>query len=90
MNFRKQIKLPFAIYANFTSSLKPIHFTQRRDDDKSFITFEHIPFSFCIYIKCSFDDSLSRLVIYLEAGAVKYLLKLARNAQYMSIINIYE
>lgn len=64
-NFQKQLKLPFVIYADFESVLKPIQYVEPNDISSFTVkTFEHIPFAFCFYIKCSFDDSLSELVQY--------------------------
>nr|CAI5829950.1 unnamed protein product [Callosobruchus analis] len=45
--------------------LMPIQYAEP-DNENSFSvkTFEHAPFSFCFYIKCSFDDSVSQIVQY--------------------------
>lgn len=64
-NFEKQLSVPFVIYADFECILKPIHNTQPSDESSFTLkTYEHIPYSFCFYVKCNFDDSLSKLVHY--------------------------
>ncbi|KAB0790736.1 hypothetical protein PPYR_15666 [Photinus pyralis] len=64
-NYQKRLKLPFVVYADFECLLKSIHgpepnpllqFTTN--------TFEHNPYSFAYYIKCSFDDSYSKFQTY--------------------------
>ena len=64
-NHNRKMDLPFVIYADFESVLKPLHTAQPNPmncyTDKKQI---HIPVSFCYYVKCSFDDRFSKLVEY--------------------------
>ena len=64
--FEKQLKVPFVVYADFEALLKPIHSDDEFDYSKSFTAkcYEHQPYAFAYYIKCSYDDSLSKFVIY--------------------------
>ena len=51
-NFKRQIKVPYVIYADFECLLKPV-------DDQSLHAFqEHEAYSIGYYLKCSFDDRL--------------------------------
>jgi hypothetical protein len=64
-NIEKQLTVPFVVYADFESILKPIS-TCTPDPQKSFSmqTYEHEPYSFAYYIKCNYDDSLSKFEHY--------------------------
>jgi hypothetical protein len=64
-NIEKQLSVPFVVYADFESVLKPI-LTCTPDPKKSFSvqTYEHEPHSFAYYIKCDYDDSLSKFEQY--------------------------
>jgi hypothetical protein len=64
-NIEKQLTVPFVVYADFESVLKPIS-TCTPDPQKSFSvqTYEHEPYSFAYYIKCNYDDSLSKFEHY--------------------------
>ncbi|PFX13135.1 hypothetical protein AWC38_SpisGene22809 [Stylophora pistillata] len=62
---QEKIDVPFVIYADFESIIKPLHTVQPNPaecytDKKQ----KHIPVSFCYYIKCSFDDQYSKLGEY--------------------------
>ncbi|PFX11590.1 hypothetical protein AWC38_SpisGene24613 [Stylophora pistillata] len=64
-NHHKKIDLPFVIYADFESMIKPLHSVQ--PNPKECYTEKkqkHIPVSFCYYVKCSFDDRYSKLGEY--------------------------
>lgn len=76
VNFEKQLSVPFVIYADFESLLKPIHCNEP-SDSKSFSvkTYQHEPYSFCIYLKCNFDDNLSKLEYYRGIDAVEVFVK---------------
>ena len=64
-NHSRKMDLPFVIYADFESVIKPLHSVQPNPmkcyTDKKQI---HIPVSFCYYVKCSFDQKHSKLVEY--------------------------
>ena len=70
--FEKQMKVPFVIYADFESVLKPIH-TSQPDPNKPFTnrTFAHEPYSFAYLIKCSFDNSITKFVTFRGKDAAK-------------------
>ncbi|XP_022783261.1 uncharacterized protein LOC111324042 [Stylophora pistillata] len=57
--------MPFVIYADFESIIKPLHTVQPNHEicytEKKQ---KHIPGSFCYFVKCSFDDRHSKLVEY--------------------------
>ncbi|XP_022810632.1 uncharacterized protein LOC111347672 [Stylophora pistillata] len=64
-NFQKQMNMPFVIYADFESLIKPLDTVQANPagcytEKKQ----QHKPISFCYYIKCSFDDRYSKRVEY--------------------------
>ncbi|XP_022784275.1 uncharacterized protein LOC111324871 [Stylophora pistillata] len=64
-NHHKKMDMPFVIYADFESINKPLHSVQ--PNPKECYTEkkrQHIPVSFCYYIKCSFDDKHSKKVEY--------------------------
>lgn len=65
-SFEKQIKAPFVVYADFECILKPIRndTNEESNDIYTIKKCEHIPYSFAYFIKCSYDDSLSKLEIY--------------------------
>lgn len=71
-NFEKQMQVPFVVYADFESVLKPMH-TCEPNPDRSYTnrTFSHEPYSFAYFIKCSFDSSLSKFELYRGAEAAK-------------------
>lgn len=76
VNFEKQLTVPFVIYADFESILKPIHHTQPNDDNSFTVkTYEHEPYSFCFYVKCAFDDSSSELIHYRGADAAQVFIQ---------------
>ncbi|PFX13987.1 hypothetical protein AWC38_SpisGene21896 [Stylophora pistillata] len=64
-NYYKKVDVPFVIYADFESIIKPLHSSQPYPEkcytEKKQL---HIPVSFCYYIKCSFDDTHSKKVVY--------------------------
>lgn len=64
-NFHKKIDIPFVIYADFESLMKAFHSAQP-DPNKAYTEkkMQHNPLSFCYYVKCSFDDSYSKVVTY--------------------------
>ncbi|CAH1101722.1 unnamed protein product [Psylliodes chrysocephalus] len=64
-NYDKQLRVPFVIYADFESILKPID-TCEPDPEKKFTipTYQHEPYSFAYLIKCSFDNSLTKFVTF--------------------------
>ena len=64
-NLHRKMPIPFVIYADFESLIKPIHTTQPFPKESYTNKIEiHKPSSVCYYIKCDFDDSQSKLVEY--------------------------
>ena len=57
-NYRRKMRVPFAVYADFESFIEPVS-TCSPSDDKSYTQQyqKHTPCSYCYYIKC-FDDEL--------------------------------
>lgn len=65
INFEKQLPVPFVIYADFESLLKPIQHNEPCNSESFTVkTFEHEPYSFGIYVKCNFDNSFSNYYSY--------------------------
>lgn len=64
-NFHRQLQVPFVVYADFETLLKPIQ-TCQPDPQNAFTisTCEHQPYSFAYFIKCSYDDRLSKFELY--------------------------
>ena len=59
------MKTPFVIYADFESITRKIANTEPEDSRSYTIQYQkHIPSGFCYYIKCSFDPSYDKKVIY--------------------------
>ncbi|XP_072377324.1 uncharacterized protein [Diabrotica undecimpunctata] len=72
INIEKTSEHPFVIYADFESILKPIPHCEPSDGQSYTIKVaEHQPYSFAFYLKCSYDDSLSRLESYQGEDAAK-------------------
>lgn len=71
-NIEKQMKVPFVVYADFESVLKPLH-TCVPNPEKKFTceTHKHKPHSFAYYIKCAFDPNLSKFVNYRGADCAE-------------------
>lgn len=71
-NVEKQIEVPFVVYADFESVLKPID-TCEPNPNYSFTNrqYGHEPYAFAYVIKCSFDDSISKFVKYRGVNAAK-------------------
>ncbi|XP_022777982.1 uncharacterized protein LOC111319486 [Stylophora pistillata] len=72
-NHYKKMDLPFVIYADFESIIKPLHTRSTeplhtvQPNPKECYTEKkqkHIPVSFCYFVKCSVDDRHSKLVEY--------------------------
>ncbi|XP_050677400.1 uncharacterized protein LOC126974058 isoform X2 [Leptidea sinapis] len=63
--FNKMLQIPFVIYADFEAFLNPIQ-TCFNDPSKPYTTnvHKHEVYSFGYYIKCSYDDSLSKYETY--------------------------
>ncbi|KAK9679246.1 Recombination endonuclease VII [Popillia japonica] len=84
-NFEKQLRHPFVVYADFESILEPIHGSEP-DPSKpySLKCYAHEPYSFAYYIKCYFDDNLSKLQIYRgENAASIFIQKLEEEMMWM-------
>ncbi|CAH0562961.1 unnamed protein product [Brassicogethes aeneus] len=56
----KQI-VPFVVYADIECILKPCNFDLNKN---SFNVHKHIPYSVSYYLKCTYDDSLSKFKLY--------------------------
>lgn len=66
-DFEKQMKVPFVCYADFESVLRVLNeneFDINPNSSYTVRTHLHDPFSFAYYIKCSFNDSLSKFEMY--------------------------
>ena len=57
-NYNRSMRVPFVIFADFESSIKPLDTCQPKTNESYTNKIQkHIPISFCIYAKC-FDDSV--------------------------------
>lgn len=83
-NFKNNIKVPFAIYADFECILekknKPLP-----SSEYSHITKEHKPFSVGYYLKCSYDDKLSKYNAYRGENCADWFIK-----ELVGIVNEFE
>ncbi|XP_071056528.1 uncharacterized protein [Onthophagus taurus] len=89
-NFERQLKIPFVVYAGFEALQKPIadaEATELNDDNSySVKCFKHEPYAFAYYIKCSYDESLSKFEIYRGRNAAQiFMSKLEHD-----VLNIYK
>ncbi|KAJ8979671.1 hypothetical protein NQ317_001071 [Molorchus minor] len=71
-NFERQMMVPLVVYADFESVLKPIQ-TCEENPGSSYTnkTFMHEPYSFSYFMKCSFDNSISKFQLYRGPDAAK-------------------
>lgn len=74
--FQKKMRIPFVIYADFEAFLKPIQ-TCANDPSKSYTSNvqKHEPYSFGYYIKCAYDDSLSKYESYSGPNCAQEFMK---------------
>ena len=57
-NYNRSMRVPFVVYADFESCIKPLDTCQPKTDESYTNKIQkHIPISFCIYVKC-FDDNV--------------------------------
>lgn len=87
-DFEKSLKIPFTFYCDSETIMSPIA-TCIPNIDNSFTqqTHLHIPHSFSYYIKCAFDDSLSKLELYRgENAAKKFISKLEQDVKHIQSI----
>lgn len=78
--YEKKFKVPFVVYADFESILKPIQ-TCSPDPSCSY-TYSidtHLPFSFAYKIVCSYNESLSKYVQYTGVDCAKVFLEKLTN-----------
>ncbi|XP_050518973.1 uncharacterized protein LOC126893074 [Diabrotica virgifera virgifera] len=76
INIQKMLPVPFVIYADFESLLKPIdHVEPCNGNSYSVKTAEHQAYSFAFYLKCNYDDSLSKLIKYEGHDAPKVFIQ---------------
>ncbi|XP_050517398.1 uncharacterized protein LOC126892024 [Diabrotica virgifera virgifera] len=76
INIQKMLPVPFVIYADFESLLKPIdHVEPFNGNSYSVKTAEHQAYSFAFYLKCNYDDSLSKLIKYEGQDAPKVFIQ---------------
>lgn len=63
--FQKKLKIPFVVYADFEALLNPIH-SCPNDASKPYTNnvHKHEVYSFGYYVKCSYDESLSKYETY--------------------------
>ena len=71
-NIEKQMRVPFVVYADFESVLKPLDTVEPNPQNSySIKSVKHEPFSFAYFIKCSFDDTISKFELYRGSDAAQ-------------------
>ena len=64
-SIEKQMRVPFVVYADFESVLKPVETVAPNPQNSYTVkSLKHEPYSFSYLIKCSFDDSISKFELY--------------------------
>lgn len=70
------MKIPFVIYADFESFLKPIQTCDNNNTHPfTYNVQKHEAYSFGYYIKCSFDDNLSKYKTYSGSNCAQVFMK---------------
>ena len=60
-NYQRSMRVPFIVYADFESFIKPLNTCQPNSKESYTTKFQkHVPSSFCYYIKCFDDDVYSQ------------------------------
>ncbi|KAJ8913054.1 hypothetical protein NQ315_006555 [Exocentrus adspersus] len=86
-NYEKQMEVPFVVYADFESVLKPMGTCEPGPKiSYTYKTYRHEPYSFAYIIKCSFDDSASKFQLYRGADAAHVFV----NRLESDVMEIYE
>ena len=68
----KQMRVPFVVYADFESVLKPVETVEPNPQNSYTVAnLKHEPYSFAYLIKCSFNDSISKFELYRGEDAAK-------------------
>lgn len=76
----KQIRVPFVIYSDFEALLVPIQGCKPNNLNSFTVsTHLHKPYSFAYYIKCSYDDSLSKFQTYRGEDCAKVFCEMLTN-----------
>ncbi|KAB0790572.1 hypothetical protein PPYR_15022 [Photinus pyralis] len=77
-HYSNKIKVPFAIYADIESILMKCDGLS--DENRNTKLFQkHIPFSIAFYLKCAYDDSLSKFLLYRGADCVTWFINQLRS-----------
>ncbi|XP_072931917.1 uncharacterized protein [Epargyreus clarus] len=91
-NFNNKLKLPFVIYADFEAFLKPINVCSN-DPSRSYTENiqKHDVYSFGYYIKCSYDDTLSKFETYSGPDcATEFMKRLYEDLKLICTKNIFQ
>lgn len=90
--YQKQLKVPFVIYADFESFLRPIASCSNDPDlPHTEIVQRHDVYSFGYYIKCAYDDSLSKYRTYVgDDCAKKFMESLQKDIEIINKINNFQ
>ena len=71
-SIQKQMRVPFVVYADFESVLKPVETVEPNPQNSYTLnSLKHEPYSFAYLIKCSFNDSISKFELYRGNDAAK-------------------
>ncbi|KAB0802804.1 hypothetical protein PPYR_04990 [Photinus pyralis] len=74
-HFRFQEKVPFVIYADLESILEKCTNLNCLENNNTIFNSKHIPFSIAYYLKCSYNDSLSRYRCYRGNDCIQWFVR---------------
>ena len=86
----KTMDMPFVIYADFESIMKPFHSVQQNPEKSYTEKMVHVPVSFCYYVKCSFDDKFSKVVEYTATSEDEDISQIFVNKLEQEVKSIYK
>ena len=76
INHKRKEMVPFVVYADIECLLEPIAETNDENMIPNTVVYQkHVPHSVAFYLKCNFDDSLSRIKVYRGEDCVEYFVK---------------
>lgn len=79
-NHEHKVMVPFVVYADIECLLEPIAETNDKNMIPSRVADQkHVPHSVAFYLKCNFDDSLSRIKVYRGEDCIEYFVKKMEN-----------
>lgn len=74
-HYERMQNMPYVIYADFESLLKPITTDGSRAESNTLTLQQHVPAAFAYYVVCSYDSSLNKYVSYRGPDCVEKFLE---------------